>query len=74
VGDQSHRKVDAELSRPSQNLERTEGVELVQSIEDHDVGEHDLSVEEVLVNFEFHSEHRTDGASHETERALGAAY
>ena len=49
-GDQAHRKVDAELTGSSQDLVRTQRVQLVQSVKDHDVGEHDLSVEEVLAN------------------------
>jgi len=38
-----------ELSRSPQNLVRTQGVELVESVKDHDVGEHVLSVEEGIV-------------------------
>jgi len=53
VCDEAHGEIDAELSRSPQNLVRTQGVELVESVKDHDVGEHVLSVEEGIVNNEY---------------------
>ena len=53
MGDQPHREVNAQVSGSPQNLVRAQGVQLVQSVVDDDVGAHDLSVEEGPGNIEY---------------------
>jgi hypothetical protein len=44
VGDESRRKVIADLAGPTKYFERTKRVEFIDAIEDHDVDQHALSV------------------------------
>ena len=53
VGDQSHREINTQVFGSPQNLVRAQGVQLVKSVVDDDVGAHDPSVEEAITNGEY---------------------